>query len=100
MPLPECNFRLQHINPALAGFFIRTDYRYFWTQTIIAMRTIYIILFFAAAFMALYEQSKPQSNLFIMGACIVVFIIGLMRLMSKVPSKNQSDNNENLDEEV
>jgi hypothetical protein len=64
------------------------------------MRTIFIILFFAAAFMALYEQSKPQSNPFIMGACIAVFIIGLMRLMSKVPSKNERDNNENHNEEV
>lgn len=64
------------------------------------MKTIYIILFFAAAFMALYEQSKPQSNPFIMVACIAVFMIGLMRLMAKVPSKNQRDNEERHDEEV
>jgi hypothetical protein len=50
---------------------------------------------FAAAFVALYEQSLGQSkNLYIMIAAIVVFMIGLMRLMSKVPSKNEQDNGE------
>lgn len=62
------------------------------------MKTIYIILFFAAAFVALFEQSKAKPNMIIMVACIVVFMMGLMRLMSKVPSKNQKDENEGEDE--
>jgi hypothetical protein len=62
------------------------------------MKTIYIVLFFAAAFVALFEQSKAKPNMIIMVACIVVFMMGLMRLMSKVPSKNQKDENEREDE--
>lgn len=58
------------------------------------MKTIYIILFFAAAFVALFEQSKSHPNKIIMILCIVVFMIGLMRLMSKVPGKGQNNNNE------
>mgnify|MGYP000980886644 CR=1 FL=1 len=61
------------------------------------MKTIYIILLFAAAFVALFEQSKEHPNKIIMVGAIVLFMIGLMRLMSKVPSKNQ---NKEEDEEV
>ncbi len=57
------------------------------------MKTIFIILMFAAAFVALYEQSLAKPNVYIMVAAIVVFMLGLMRLMSKVPSKNERDNN-------
>lgn|GEM_PF-494157 len=63
------------------------------------MKTIYIILMFAAAFVALYEQSKPQPNMLIMVAGIIVFMLGLMRLMSKVPGKNdrkQEGNDESI----
>lgn len=58
------------------------------------MKTIYIVLFFAAAFVALFEQSKSHPNKIIMIVCIVVFMIGLMRLMSKVPGKGQNNNEE------
>lgn len=56
------------------------------------MKTIYIVLFFAAAFVALFEQSKAHPNKIIMIACIVVFMVGLMRLMSKVPGKGENNN--------
>ncbi|MNJ95192.1 hypothetical protein D3C87_128990 [compost metagenome] len=58
------------------------------------MKTIYIVLFFAAAFVALFEQSKAHPNKIIMIVCIVVFMVGLMRLMSKVPGKGQNNNEE------
>ena len=58
------------------------------------MKTIYIVLFFAAAFVALFEQSKAHPNKIIMIVCIVVFMIGLIRLMSKVPGKGQNNNEE------
>lgn len=60
------------------------------------MRTIYIILLFAAAFLALFEQSKEHPNKIVMIGAIVVFMLGLMRLMSKVPSKNQEKNDEEV----
>lgn len=61
------------------------------------MRTIFIILIFAAAFVALFEQSKEHPNKIVMVGAMVIFMIGLMRLMSKVPSKDQKKDE---DEEV
>jgi hypothetical protein len=58
------------------------------------MKTLHIILLFAAAFVALFEQASAHPNKIIMIACIVVFMLGLMRLMSKVPSKGQEHNDE------
>lgn len=55
--------------------------------------TIYIVLLFAAAFLALFEQSRAHPDKYIMVAAIVVFMLGMMRLMSKVPGKNQDKNN-------
>jgi len=57
------------------------------------MKTIYIIIFFAAAFVALYEQSTGHPNMFIMIGCIVIFMMGMMKLMSKIPSKHDVNNN-------
>ncbi len=42
---------------------------------------------------ALYEQSKEKPNVYIMIVAIIIFMYGMMRLTSKVPSKNQ-DNSE------
>ena len=58
------------------------------------MKTIYIILMFAAAFVALYEQSLAKPNMIIMVGAIVAFMLGLMRLMSAVPSKNNQMTND------
>jgi len=58
------------------------------------MKTIYIVLTFAAAFVALYEQSLAKPNVIIMVVAIIIFMLGLMKLMSKVPSKNDSNNND------
>ncbi len=57
-------------------------------------KTLYIIALFAAAFLAFYEQSKPESNKYIMVGAMVVFMLGLMQLMSKVPSKNKDNEND------
>jgi hypothetical protein len=51
---------------------------------------------FAAAFVALYEQSLQKPNLYIMIAAIVIFMMGMMKLMSKVPDKNQNNDNEQV----
>jgi len=57
-------------------------------------KTLYIIALFTAAFIAFYEQSKPEPNKYIMVGAIVVFMLGLMQLMSKVPSKNKDNDND------
>ncbi|OIQ15386.1 MAG: hypothetical protein BM557_11500 [Flavobacterium sp. MedPE-SWcel] len=64
------------------------------------MKNIYLLLLFGAAFWAFYEQSKAEPNKFIMIGAIAIFMIGLMRLMSKVPSKGSEDNKENEEDGV
>ncbi|MFP9098612.1 hypothetical protein ACLI09_06115 [Flavobacterium sp. RHBU_24] len=58
------------------------------------MKTLYIILMFACAFIALYEQSLAKPNVYIMVGAIIVFMLGMMRLMNSVPSKYQQKDDE------
>ena len=53
---------------------------------------------FVAILIALYEQSKDKANIYIQIVAVVIFMYGMMRLSSKVPSKNQ-DNQEEDDNE-
>ena len=55
------------------------------------MKKLFLPLMIIAAFFAFYEQSKPHPNQIISVGCMVVFMFGLMRLMSKVPSKNHEE---------
>ncbi len=57
---------------------------------------IYTILLFAMGVYALYEQSKPQPNKIIMFLAFALFMVGLYKIMKKIPSKN--DENENDEE--
>lgn len=41
-----------------------------------------------AIVVALYEQTLAEKNIYISTIAIVVFMIGLMKLSSKTPSKN------------
>ena len=47
-----------------------------------------------AIFFAFYEQNKTQPNQYITLISIAVFMFGLSRLMSKVPSKNTDEDEE------
>jgi len=58
------------------------------------MKTIYIILIFAAAFVALYEQSLDKPNMVIMVIAIIIFMLGMMKLMTKVPGKGERNNDD------
>ena len=42
-----------------------------------------------AIFIAFYEQSSEDKNVYIIIIAIAVFMFGMMRLSSKTPSKNQ-----------
>ncbi len=55
------------------------------------MRKILIPLMIVSMFVAFYEQSKVQPNLLITVFCVIIFIIGMIQLSSKIPSKNQDD---------
>lgn len=39
--------------------------------------------------LALYEQARPEKNVYLMVIGIVIFMYGMMRLSAKTPSKNQ-----------
>lgn len=47
-----------------------------------------------AGVFALYEQSKPHPNVYIMILAIIIFMYGMMRLTAKVPSKNQDNSDD------
>ncbi|WP_264563838.1 hypothetical protein [Flavobacterium sp. N3904] len=54
----------------------------------------FIILIMAFAIgIALYEQVSAEKNVYVMVIAIVVFMMGMMQLSSRTPSKNQ-DNEE------
>ena len=60
------------------------------------MKIIMTILMIAAILIAFYEQSQENSNPYIMIIAFVIFMFGMMRLSSKTPSKNQSEEDEEL----
>lgn len=50
---------------------------------------------FVAIIIALYEQSKDKANIYIQVVAVIIFMYGMMRLSSKVPSKNLDNQEEN-----
>ncbi len=55
------------------------------------MKKILIPLMIVSMFVAFYEQNKAQPNLLITVFCVIIFIVGMIQLSSKLPSKNQDD---------
>jgi len=49
-----------------------------------------------AIIVALYQQASADKNIFIMVAAIVIFMIGMMQLSAKTPSKNQDKEDKNV----
>jgi hypothetical protein len=49
-----------------------------------------------AILVALYEQVNAEKNVYIMVVAIVIFMIGMMQLSAKTPSKNQEKEDENV----
>jgi len=57
------------------------------------MKNLIWVFMLVAIFFAFYEQSKPNPNILIQVVCIAVFMFGLMRKMSKIPSKKDENDN-------
>ena len=53
------------------------------------MKKLMILIMAIAIGVALYEQAKPEKNVYLMFIAIVIFMYGMMRLSAKTPSKNQ-----------
>ncbi|TDE42703.1 hypothetical protein E0I26_12620 [Flavobacterium rhamnosiphilum] len=60
------------------------------------MRKFIIPIMVIAITVALYEQVSAEKNVYIMVIAIVVFMMGMMQLSAKTPSKNQDKEDENV----
>lgn len=60
------------------------------------MRKFIIPIMVVAITVALYEQVSAEKNVFIMVIAIVVFMMGMMQLSAKTPSKNHDKEDENV----
>lgn len=49
-----------------------------------------------AIIVALYEQVSAEKNIYIMVIAIVIFMMGMMQLSAKTPSKNQDKEDDNV----
>lgn len=52
---------------------------------------LYTLAFAAVGIFAIYEQSKPNPNKFIMIGAMAIFMIGLYSIMRKIPNKNNEN---------
>jgi nitrate/nitrite transporter NarK len=60
------------------------------------MKKIIIPIMVVAIIIALNEQVSAEKNVYIMVIAIVVFMMGMMQLSAKTPSKNQEKEDENV----
>ncbi|MDI5949381.1 hypothetical protein QLS91_00615 [Flavobacterium sp. LB2P84] len=60
------------------------------------MRKFIIPIMVVAITVALYEQVSAEKNVYIMVIAIVVFMMGMMQLSAKTPSKNQDKEDGNV----
>lgn len=60
------------------------------------MKKFTIVLMILAIGVAFYEQSSTDKNVYVMVIAIVIFMIGMMKLSSKTPSKNQDKDEDDV----
>ena len=60
------------------------------------MKKFIIPIMVVAILVALYQQSSNEKNVYVMVVAIVVFMIGMMKLSAKTPSKNQDKEDKNV----
>jgi uncharacterized membrane protein YoaK (UPF0700 family) len=60
------------------------------------MKKFLIPMMIVAIIVAFYEQVSAEKNTYIMIIAIVIFMMGMMQLSAKVPSKNQDKEDENV----
>jgi hypothetical protein len=60
------------------------------------MKKVLFPIMIIAILVAFYEQSLDKKNIYIQVISIVIFMIGMMKLSAKVPSKNQEKEEEDV----
>jgi len=58
------------------------------------MKKILFPLIIVALFVGLFEQSKEHPNTFILIVVVAIFMFGIMKLSSKIPSKHEENQDE------
>ncbi|SHL87975.1 hypothetical protein SAMN05444366_1893 [Flavobacterium saccharophilum] len=61
------------------------------------MKAFKILIMILAISVALYEQVSEEKNIYIMVIAIAVFMYGMMQLSTKIPSKNQDKEEQDVD---
>ncbi|KFF16706.1 hypothetical protein [Flavobacterium hydatis] len=61
------------------------------------MKKLRIPIMIIAILVALYEQSSANKNIYITIIAIVIFMIGMMQLSAKTPSKNQDNEEQDVE---
>ena len=60
------------------------------------MKKLLIPVMVIAICVALYEQNKSDKNVYIIVIAIVIFMMGMMKLSAKTPSKNQESDDDHV----
>ena len=60
------------------------------------MKKFIIPIMVVAILVALYQQASNEKNVYIMVIAIIVFMIGMMKLSAKTPSKNQDKEDDHV----
>ena len=60
------------------------------------MKKFIIPIMVVAILVALFEQVSAEKNVYIMVIAIVIFMMGMMQLCAKTPSKNQDKEDKNV----
>ena len=60
------------------------------------MKKFIIPIMVVAILVALFEQVREKKNVYIMVIAIVIFMMGMMQLSAKTPSKNQDKEDKNV----
>ena len=61
------------------------------------MKKIFMLLIVAAFFVAFYNQGQEKPNLFVAVIAVVIFMFGMLKLSSKVTSKNREEEEEDFE---
>lgn len=60
------------------------------------MKKFIIPIMIVAIFVAFYQQKTAHPNVIITVICVAIFMLGMMKLSSKIPPKNNDDDSEKI----
>jgi hypothetical protein len=60
------------------------------------MKKLLVPIMVIAICVAFFEQNKSDKNVYIIIIAIAIFMLGMMKLSAKTPSKNQDNEGDNV----